>query len=398
MAGLLDALFGQAGSQQNQSMGLLAAGLMRGDAAGGLLAANQVYSPENQMRMKMAQMQMQEAEEKSAERKRQQEFLANLPSPQMLAGQQALMGGGGPTVENAGRIAPVSPYQDLLYQGVKAGQVPFGDFAGTFKPKERSPIKLSPGDSLLDSTTYKPLFTAPTAPREKSVPSAIQEYQFAQGQGYKGTFEQWDRDRKKAGANNVSLSVNTEKQFLGNLGEGIGKAMSEARGGAQAALGTIGTVNRLMDALDSGKTMAGPGTTFRQFGLQVGQVLGVGGKSAQETLLNTRQAVQSLAQLELDAAQQMKGQGQITEAERSIIRRAASGDIDGMTVPELKLLGGVLDRSARYKIQNYRSQIKPLGSNQNAAPLMPFLDVEEPAARQPVGGVRRYNPATGRIE
>jgi hypothetical protein len=78
----------------------------------------------------------------------------------------------------------------------------------------------------------------------------------------------------------------------------------------------------------------------------------------------------------------MKGQGQITEAERSIIKRAASGDVDSMTVPELRLLGGILDRSARFKIQNYNQQVKPLASMPNAAAIAPFLGVQEPPARQ----------------
>lgn len=203
-----------------------------------------------------------------------------------------------------------------------------------------------------------------------------------------------------AGAARTNVSVNTEKPFLNEVAGGLGKSIVDAQGGARSALSTISTVNRLNDALDSGKVMAGPGSTFRQYGLQLGSMLGVGGKDAQEKLLNTRQAVQSLAQLELDGAQQMKGQGQITEAERSIIKRAASGDIESMTAPELRLLGGVLDRSARNKIRSYNNQVKPLLTNPNAAQLAPFLSVEEPPARAPAasGGVRRYNPATGRIE
>jgi hypothetical protein len=261
--------------------------------------------------------------------------------------------------------------------------------------KDDAPIKLGAGDTLLDRKTLQPVFTAPD---KKSLPAAIQEYEYAKAQGYSGSFDQWDQARKKAGATNVQLAVNTEKSLLNDLAGGLGKSMVDARSGAQSALGTIGTVNRLMDALDTNKVMAGPGTTFRQYGLQVGNLLGVSGKDANEKMLNTRQAIQSLAQLELDAAQQMKGQGQITEAERSIIRRAASGDIDGMTTGELRLLGGVLDRTARSKIQGYNSQVKPLMSNPNAAPIAPFLNVEEPPARPAAGGIRRFNPATGKIE
>lgn len=279
----------------------------------------------------------------------------------------------------AGRLMPIDPMKGVAFQAAIQ--------------KDETPITVAPGASLVNRKTLQPVFTAP---KEAETPAAVREYEYALKQGYKGSFTDWQLAQKKAGASNIS--VNTEKSLLNDIAGGLGKSLVGARDGAQSALGTIGTVNRLMDALDTNKVMAGPGTTFRQYGLQVGNLLGVSGKDAQEKLLNTRQAIQSLAQLELDGAQQMKGQGQITEAERSIIKRAASGDVDSMTTSELRLLGGVLDRAARSKIQNYNKQVKPLAANPNAAPLAPFLNVEEPPARATSGGVRRFNPATGRIE
>ena len=95
--------------------------------------------------------------------------------------------------------------------------------------------------------------------------------------------------------------------------------------------------------------------------------------------------MQQMAQLELDAAAQMKGQGQITENERDIIRRAASGDIS-MTLPELKTLTASLDKTARYRIERHNKNVQPLIANPNAAALAPFLTVPEPQASQPAGG------------
>lgn len=183
----------------------------------------------------------------------------------------------------------------------------------------------------------------------------------------------------KSGASQNNISVNTEKSFMNEIAGGLGKSIVDSRAQAQGAVSTLGTLQRLDDALATNKVMAGPGSTFQQYGLQVGNVLGVGGKDAKEKLVNTRQAVQSLAQLELDAAQQMKGQGQITEAERSIIKRAAAGDIESMTVPELKVLSSVIGRSARSKISSYQQNIQPLKSNKNAEVLAPFLDVQAPS-------------------
>lgn len=390
-------------SQANMA---LAAGLLGGSFRQGLLGANQAFIDAGERKRKGAfdDLRMQEAQMRMEQLRReadQERLIGDAARSSFITPENANARSMGPMPDGSNlptvqpgfnvqqflsQLGPIAPLKALEWQQKLA--------------KDNSPLTVAPGASLVDRTTLKPVFTAPK--EAPPPPAAIQEYQFAVGQGFKGTFQDWDMARKKAGATNVSVPVNvsTEKSFLTSMGEGFGKAIPAARDGATAALGTINTVNRLMDALDSGKVMAGPGSTFRQTGLQIGSLLGVGGKDAQETLINTRQAIQSLAQLELDAAQQMKGQGQITEAERSIIRRAASGDIDGMTVPELRLLGGVLDRSARTKVRHYRSQVEPLRTNPNAAPLVPFLDVPEPEQRKPkgAGGVRKFNPATGRIE
>lgn len=369
-------------SQANMA---LAAGLLNGNFGAGLLGANQAFVNAGQQRRQglLDDMRLQEFQAQMEDRRREREtqgLLAEAARASYTSPERANALSQGPMPDGS-NIPTVNPGFDMQGYAQRLFQIdPMKGMAfQQAMRKDNAPVTVAPGASLVDPRTMKPVFTAP---REQTLPSAIQEYQFAQGQGYRGTFEQWDRERKKAGANSVNVSVNTEKSLLNEVAGGIGKAVTDARGNAQAALGTIGTVNRLMDSLDSGQVMAGPGTTFRQFGLQVGNMLGVAGQSAQEKLVNTRQAIQSLAQLELDAAQQMKGQGQITEAERAIIRRAASGDIDSMTVPELRLLGGILDRTARTKIRSYNTQAQPLATNPNAAVLAPFLNVEEPAARQ----------------
>lgn len=254
------------------------------------------------------------------------------------------------------------------------------------------------GDALVSvgPQGVKEAYRAPQKPA--AVPSAIQEYEYAKGQGYRGTFEQWDTARKRAGATNVTVPVNTAKPFLTTIAEGLGKNIDTSLANAQAAIPAIQTAQTLRQAVDSGKLIAGPGSTFRVLGLQVGQMLGVGGKDGAEVLANTRTAIQSMAKAELDAAAQMKGQGQITEAERSIIKRAAAGDIDSLTAPEIRLLSEGMEKTARFKIKQHQANVQRLGQMPDAAPIMPFYSVEEPQAYSPQGKVRKFNPATGRIE
>jgi hypothetical protein len=396
--GFAETFFGNGGDDpRTQAMAAFAAGLGRGNVFDGFQGASNVFADQKKRAMaeRLAQMQLEQHQMELDKAKRAQsqedqilQFARESYRSPDLANAMSM----GPSMtpaafggQDGGAVPQVQPgFDSKAFLGKLSMTNPLKamELERTLS-KAEAPLKVGAGESLVDPKTFKPIFTNP---KEDATPSSVREYEYARKQGYAGTYDEWAKSQKRAGASNTNVSVSTEKSFLNDIAGGLGKGITDAKGQAQAALSTIGTVNRLNDALDSGRVMAGPGTTFRQMGIQIGQVLGVSGKDAQEKLLNTRQAIQSLAQLELDAAQQMKGQGQITEAERAIIRRAASGDIDGMTTGELRLLGGILDRTARTKIRGYNQQVAPLKSMPNAAPLAPFLDVQEPAPRAPAGG------------
>lgn len=84
--------------------------------------------------------------------------------------------------------------------------------------KDDAPIKLGAGESLFDKRTLKPLATNPKTP---DLPSALQEYNFAVQQGYKGTFTDWDKDRKRSGASSVNVGLQTPVQAIGPDGTPI---------------------------------------------------------------------------------------------------------------------------------------------------------------------------------
>ncbi len=181
---------------------------------------------------------------------------------------------------------------------------------------------------------------------------------------------------------NVPVNVNTEKNLFGRIADKVGEQVATGADQARAAAGTIQTVSHLRGLLDSGRVMAGPGTKARTVLLQFGNLLGINGKGSDELLANTASMVQGLAQLELDSAQQMKGQGQLTEGERGIARRAAAGQLDDFTVTEFRILFDVLDRSARYRITQNQRNVQMLGANPGSAPLAPYMDVPMPPAYQ----------------
>lgn len=54
--------------------------------------------------------------------------------------------------------------------------------------KDNTPITVAPGASLLDKHTLKPIFTAP---KEHELDPKIKQFEYAQRNGYKGSFEQF---------------------------------------------------------------------------------------------------------------------------------------------------------------------------------------------------------------
>lgn len=180
--------------------------------------------------------------------------------------------------------------------------------------------------------------------------------------------------------------VNTgEKSFLTQLGGKVGDRVVEQADQAEAAIGTLRNVAQIRQAMNSGQIILGPGADTRQGILRLGSAMGVTGASQDELLANTQAAMQGLARQELVAAQGMKGQGQITENERAILRKAESGTLDKLSMPELVSLTGALEKTAKFRVQRHEQNMRRLEGNPNAAAVRPFLETpavpEQPATR-----------------
>lgn len=188
----------------------------------------------------------------------------------------------------------------------------------------------------------------------------------------------------------TATATTAGNSIIREVAGGLGKQIDSTHAEARASIPAIQTAQNIKTAVDTGKIISGPGASFRVFGLQIGQMLGVGGKDGAEVLANTRTAIQSMAQAELAAAQQMRGQGQITEAEREIIRRAAAGRIDELTAPEMRLLADSMEKTARFKLRQHKKNVESLGKMEGAAPLLPFYMLDEPPPYQAPGGSSQF--------
>lgn len=179
-----------------------------------------------------------------------------------------------------------------------------------------------------------------------------------------------------AGRPVTNVNVNTNKTLLNEVAQGLGGQLDAGLAGANAAVSSIQSARGLRQALDSGKVITGPGADTRILLTRLGSTLGLVGKDAEETLARTTEAIQNLAQGELQAAQGMKGQGAITDAERVLLKRAASGDIS-MTEGELRALTKAIERNASARISQHQTNTQRLKAVPGGESLIPFYQAPQ---------------------
>jgi len=221
-----------------------------------------------------------------------------------------------------------------------------------------------------------------------TTPSKVKEYEFAVSQGYKGGFTDFIR----SGTPSTNVSVSMDK----GIASQIGPMLKDERIQAQGAASQIDASDRVIQAVDTNKIIAGPTASAQLRLAQVGSVLGVTGADTAETIANTRQAIRGFAELTLQGRKSMRGEGAITESEGKLAERAFSGDIDSLTPAEIKQLANASKRSAEFSLGEYNRKLEALKKDPATAQLVPFYEVTRmPAAP---AAVKRFNPRTGKVE
>jgi hypothetical protein len=188
---------------------------------------------------------------------------------------------------------------------------------------------------------------------------------------------------RRSSAGNVTVTQNAEKKGLELAYEQGVKDLSVSRDMARSANSTLANIDRILPALDTAIT--GPAADFRATLLRVGKQLNVAGADADQILRNTSTVVQGLAQQELDAASQMRGQGTLTDAERAILRRAAGGDVS-LTAGELRVGLLAAQRTARLRAESHgqllSTAVRSIPSLAQIAPMYEVPVYGAPAANQ----------------
>jgi hypothetical protein len=201
----------------------------------------------------------------------------------------------------------------------------------------------------------------------------------------------YNRDIQKRLSGRIVIDMGTremEKEFAKGVVEDTRASFQQAK----SAVNTVKAINTLKPILSAGVyegVFAGAPRAIDQFAT----ALGVTGKDRQEKLQRTAVAMQKLASLELSAAEAMKGQGAITENERSLIARAAGGNLRDFTAIEVQALLGALETVAQQKITSHQHNYQIMSQDPVGRKYSKYYNIEAPAAP-----VKKYNPATGRIE
>lgn len=343
-------LAGAGPSPQRRGVGeLLAQGVMAGQQA--YQGAYSKAVQERALMEQLAERRQAQADIQAAQQAIQGAFAPREMYGEDIMGQRVGVGMTAPMLDMArlqsmlGGLTPGARSQVLKEAG--AIQSAFAPKRITAKEGERI-LEEAPGGGL------QQVYAVP--PKPEKPPASIQEYQFAVNQGFKGSYE----DFKKLNAPTTNVQVSTGQTFGKEIAKGIAESVQNTFNQATAASDTLGTIETLKPILAQGELFSGPLSNQQLLLARIGTSLGVTGQDTQQKAQNTVVAMQQLAGLELQAASAMKGQGAITENERSLIARAAGGDITKFTANEVQALLGALEKTAKFKIQAHQRNIGTL--------------------------------------
>jgi hypothetical protein len=256
----------QAGLAMMASRGTLRQALGYGGMAG---IGGYQNAQEGQFLQKQRAQQQTMWDEQNRQMAQQQKLRELAPQFQRSATQNAMAGGGGPTVANAQNLSTSQPSFD--WEGyIKAIEGVDPEKAMQLRAvtqKDNSPLTVKEGETLYDRKTLKPILSQP---KSDSVPSAIKEYEYAKNQGFGGSFQDFEIAKRRAGASSVNVSTG-QKGFDNTLklrgdfrAEPVYKAhqeMTSAYAQIQQALkqaspaGDLAGATKVMKLLDPGSVV-----------------------------------------------------------------------------------------------------------------------------------------------
>lgn len=240
---------------------------------------------------------------------------------------------------------------------------------------------------------------------ENKATDEMREYSLYRQQGGKDSFFDYKSGLKKAGAQNTVIN-NTVNPVL----KGIGDRFNESMDTARASVPQIQSIHEARKALDQG-AITGVGADTKLFGAKVANMFGLGLEQA----ANTEVLRSSIGNSVLAKAKTLGANP--SNADRDYIEKVVGGSI-ALEEGSIRRLLDMQEKWARDAIRRANAEGRRVLSSQpdELKNVSGLLSVDEPedyatflknnpitapttAAPPPPGGkVRKYNPATGKIE
>ena len=212
-------------------------------------------------------------------------------------------------------------------------------------------------------------------------PTSVLEYQYAQKNP---AYSTWIGEQAKL------KSPKTVFNISDIMGKDIGQVkdiLEQGRTQVQSGELALGAANKLDQAIKSGNLNVGPTANVGQYLGQLGDSLGFVNQKGQEKLVNTRQALQGLAQMWASERGQAKGQGTLTEGENALYGKIASGNLNEISIPELKYMVESTKNKGNYYRSEYENKLNVLRKNPKFADVIPLYEVGSmPAVQWNTGG------------
>lgn len=195
------------------------------------------------------------------------------------------------------------------------------------------------------------------------------------------------RAKNPAAVTRVEISNNIDKSGAAE----IGKLLPVFHEKIVTAASQLGDIPRYREALKGAFT--GPFANAKLEAAKLAEAVGLQGSDA---IPKTREVIQGLAQMALDARGLLAGQGPITESEQKLLIQAKSGDIN-MSARELETLLGVAERASKAQYAKNKKLLesaKAQGSNAAGLFLENVPELPQAAPSVVVGGKTYAKPAS----
>jgi hypothetical protein len=250
--------------------------------------------------------------------------------------------------------------QDVVqrYMGAKTPQEQFAIANEQYAPaqlKSAAYEMLKPTVLAPDSSIVKPSFgaeggyqTLATGPEKQT--ELMRNYKAAQNNPispFPGSLLDYEVAIKRAGAPSVINQVGA------SLAGQAGKLFEESKATTVGGYNAIASADKILNSTN--KAITGPLANARLTALQTADTLGITGKAEKEKIARTREILQETGKLALAAPP--KGQGQVSNYERDLYQRAASGDIN-FTPTELNLVARRAKEFGEYQIQQHNELLQ----------------------------------------